>query len=384
MKICIVTNSYPNEKNPGSSSVPYFHCKYIDEPILWISKTVEAKKMDVPDHVTLKEISFKDERTPDILRDDLHTGERRSICQKILTHLKILKRMRGVAFFLKSIPALIAFKPDIIACHQNLTILHGVFAKYFMGAKFVLHLHNNSEVEVLSNLWLLRVLVERVDAIFCLSENMGKMLENVVPSKAGKISYTTTGVDPELFKNMGVSRKNQLLAIGSFKWTKGYQYLLDAAAMVFSQHPEYSLVIVGDGEKKEAIVKQIEKLGILDKIKLTGIVPQQHVMELLNESMIFVMSSLREGVPRVLTEALACGTPAVITTGCNADDIIQDRGSLVETRDSDALAEAIMKLIDDKELWQRFSINASTISEENNWENVTRKVLNNYMAILGS
>ena len=382
MKICVVDGSYPNEKNPQTQACGTgFLSRYIDKPTLYITKAVEAKKKEVPDHVVLKEISYREERTPIALRDELYTEERRSIGQRALAHLRIMRTMRGVAFFLKSIPALIAFRPDIIACHQNVTIFHGVFAKYCLGSKFVLHLHNNSEVEVIRNLWLLRVLVERADSVFCLSATMGKMLEDVAPSVAGKIRYTTTGVDPTLFKNMGVDRKNQLVAIGSFKWKKGYKYLLDAMPQIFSQHPEYFLVIVGDGEQKEAIVKQIEELGISDKVELTGIISRQRVMELLNESKIFVMSSLREGLPKALLEALTCGTPAVITTGCNADDIIQGRGLLVETNNSKALAEAIIRLIDDKELWQRCSVKASTIIEDHTWEKVAQQVYRNYKEI---
>ncbi len=140
MKICFVSNSYPNESNPSTSSIPYFHAQYFPATILHITKTVESKKAKVPNHVVLKEISYKDQPTPVNVRDELHTSINRTFPQMILTHLKIIKTMRSVTFFLKSVPALIAFKPQIIACHQNLTVFHGVFAKYFLGSKFVLHL----------------------------------------------------------------------------------------------------------------------------------------------------------------------------------------------------------------------------------------------------
>lgn len=381
MKICIVTNSYPNEKKPATSSVPYFHSKYFPPPVLHIARAVEGKKREIPDHVVLKEISYRDEPTADVLRDDLHTGEKRTVGQKLLTHLKIMKTMRNAIFFVKSVPALIAFRPDIIACHQNLTVFHGVYAKCLLGSGFVLHLHGNAEVDVIRNLWLLRLLVERADVIVCLSATMGEMLGDVAPSVAGKIRYTTNAVDPALFKDMRVHRHNQLVAIGSFKWMKGYRYLLDAMPRVFAVHPEYSLVIVGDGGEKEAIVKQIQKLRLSEKVRLTGIVSRERVAEILNESRLFVMSSLSEGMPIALIEALACGTPAVITTACNADDVIQGKGLSVETRNSQALADAIIKLIDDRELWQRCSINARTISEDYNWEKVAGEVYRIYREI---
>jgi len=382
MKICRVAFAYPSEELPGGGLTPYYLSRYIDEPTLYVTREVRGKKREVPSHVVLKEVSFKDEATPHNLREVLHTEQRESIVQGILTHLKVMKTMRGIKFFLKSIPALIAFRPDIVASHENRSILHGVFAKYLLGSKFILHLHNNSEVEVIRNLWLLKFLVQRADLIFCLSQTMGKELESVVPSVAERIRYTSTGVDPALFSNTEVDRKNQLIAIGSFKRTKGYRYLLDAMPQVFSQHPEYNLVIVGDGADRGEMEKQIDRLGISDRVQLAGIVSRQRVVELLNESKVFVMSSLNEGLPKVLLEALACGTPAVVTTGCNADDLIEGRGLLVETRNSQALAEAIAKLVEDKELWRRCSINAPTIGDEYNWENVARKVYDRYRANL--
>ena len=344
MKICRVSNSYPSESSPGSGLTPYYLCKYIYHPTLYITKAIESGKRRAPDHIVLKEIRYRDKRSPDNIRNQLH-AVRIGTMQEILTHLKVMKTLRSVSFFIRSVPALVKFRPDIIGCHQSLTLLHGVFAKLFLGSKFVFHIHNNSEIVVINNLWLLKVLVRRADLILCLSQEMGKQIETVIPSAAKKVRYTSTGVYPELFKNKGKERKNQLLAIAHFRWEKGYTYLLDAVSRVFNQHPDYSLIIVGDGPEKEAIVKRIENLGISDKVKLEGVVSRQRVMELLNESRIFVMSSLSEGLPKVLLEALSCGTPAVITTGCNADDIIQGRGLSVETRNSQALAEAINKLI---------------------------------------
>jgi len=384
VKICRVSNSYPHENNPGSGLTPYYLSKYIYQPTLYITKAIEFKKKKVPNHVLLKEISYRDEATPQALRDEIHSDEKSTIGQRILMLLKVMTTLRSVAFFLKSIPALITFRPEIVACHQNLTVFHGVFAKHCLGSKFILHIHNNSEIEVIRNIWLIKWLVQRADLIFCLSEMMSKELKKVAPSMAGKIKRTSTGVNSKLFKNVGLKRKDQLIAIGSFKWTKGYKYLLDAVARVFSQYPEYSLVILGDGKDKESIVKQIDFLGISDKVDLKGVVSRQDVMKLLNESRLFVMSSLHEGLPKVLLEALACGTPAVITTGCYADKLIQGRGLLVETRNSQALAEAIIKLIDDEELWQKCSTKASDISKEYNWENIAQQIYHDYSKLLRS
>ncbi len=378
MKICRVSNSYPSEKRPGSGLVPYYLSKFISEPTLYLTKEQDSEKKEIPKNVTLKEISYKEKATPYVIRKSLHATENRKSYSKLWTLIKFVKTLRGLVFLLKSLPALISYKPEIVACHQSLTILQGIFAKYCLGSTFILHIHNNSEIVVMKNLWFLKVLVQRADLIFCLTKKMGRELEAVIPSVVEKIRYTSTGVNPVLFRELGKKRNNQLIAIGYLRWQKGYTYLLEAVSCIFNQYPDYSLVIIGDGPEKEAIIDRIEELGISDKVNLAGIVTRQRVMELLNESKIFVMPSLSEGLPKVLLEALSCGTPAVITTGCNADGIIQDRGLLVKTRDPQAFAGAISKIIDNKELWQRFSENARTIVEEFSWEKVAQRVYYDY------
>jgi len=382
MKICRVSNSYPNEKRPGSGLVPYYLSKFIGEPTIYLTKKQDSEKKEIPKNVTLKEISYKEKATPYVIRKSLHATENRKSYSKLWTLIRFVKTLRGLVFLLKSLPVLISYKPEIVACHQSLTILQGIFAKYCLGSTFILHIHNNSEIVAMKNLWLLKILVQRADLIFCLTKKMGMELEAVLPSVAGKIRYTSTGVNPVFFKDLGKKRKNQLLAIGYLRWQKGYTYLLEAVSRIFSQYPDYSLVIVGDGPEKEAIINRIEELGISDKVKLLGIVNRQRVMELLNESKIFIMPSLSEGLPKVLLEALSCGTPAVITTGCNADDIIQKRGLLVKTRDPQALAEAIGKIIVNRELWHKLSKNASTIVKDYSWEKVAQRVYYNYKEFL--
>ncbi len=381
MKICRVSNSYPHENNPGSGLTPYYLSKYIYQPTLYITKTIAVKKKEVPDHVLLKGISYRDEATPQALRNELHSNEKSNVGQRILRLLKVMTTLRSVVFFLKSIPALIAFKPDIVACHQSMTVFHGVFAKYCLGSKFIFHIHNNSEIVVIKNLWLLKWLVQRADLVFCLTRSMGEELKKTMPSMREKIRHTSTGVNSAFFKDMGMERKKQLIAIGYFRWQKGYLCLLEAVSIVFCKHPDYSLIIIGDGPERETIVERIKTLGISQKVVLKGIVKRQHVERLLNESEMFVMSSIFEGLPKVLLEALACRTPAVVTNGCNADEFIDGKGLVVNKEDPIALANAINRLIEDEKLWKSCHDNARTIIDKYQWQKVAQRVYSDYKGL---
>ena len=382
MKICRVHYDYPNDKKPGAGVTIYNLCKYIDEKTLIICRKGDGKNYKISGHVNLKEFNFKDKESSSALTKRIHSGKQLSIIQTLYTYLLLLKSMRGVIFFIKSIPAIISFKPDIIACHENRTIFHGIFAKYFLGSKFILHLHSNSEIEVIKNIRLLKYLVFKADAIFCLTRSMGQKLIQELLFPPEKLKYTSTGVNPVLFRNIATGRKNQLLAIGRLKFTKGYKYLIDAMKHVADRYSDYNLVIIGDGPEREEIEKQIQELELSKYIQLPGMVSRNCVVQLMSESKIFVMSSLFEGLPKVLLEAMTCETPAVITTGCNANDIIQGRGLVVEVGNGLALSEAIIKLIEDEKLWNEFSNNCRSICDYFNWQKVAENVEFNYRDIL--
>jgi len=382
MKICRVHYDYPNDKKPGAGVTIYNLCKYIDEETLFICRKGDGKNYNIPRHVNLKEFNFKDKESSSALTKRIHSGKHLSIIQTLFTYLLLLKSMRGVIFFIKSIPAIISFRPDIIACHENRTIFHGIFAKYFLGSKFVIHLHSNSEIEVIKNIRLLKYLVFKADAIFCLTRSMGQELIQELIFPPEKLKYTSTGVNPVLFRNIATGRKNQLLAIGRLKFTKGYKYLIDAMKHVANRYSNYNLVIIGDGPEREEREMQIQELELSQYIQLPGMVSRNRVVQLMSESKIFVMSSLFEGLPKVLLEAMACETPAVITKECNANDIIQGRGLAVEAGNSLALSEAIIKLIEDEKLWNKFSDNCRSICDDFNWRKVAENVKLNYRGIL--
>ena len=71
--------------------------------------------------------------------------------------------------------------------------------------------------------------------------------------------------------------------------------------------------IVGSGQLKNNILEHANKLGIIDSVRLLGQIPQDDLPTIYNNSEIFVMSSLWEGFPKVLLEAIACGCKVVST-----------------------------------------------------------------------
>ncbi len=175
----------------------------------------------------------------------------------------------------------------------------------------------------------------------CFSDEIkrkGRVIHNAVGNE-----QVYTAVTPEL-------REKKLTAIGRLSSQKDYPTMLRAFAKVLELHPEYRLEIFGGGPDLEKLTSEAEKLGIADNVRFMG-VSKTAITEAAKGSG-FVMSSIFEGMPNALMEALAVGLPCV-STDCpyGPAELIEDgvNGLLVPVGDSDALAEAMLKMIEDSE-----------------------------------
>jgi glycosyltransferase involved in cell wall biosynthesis len=145
-----------------------------------------------------------------------------------------------------------------------------------------------------------------------------------------------------------------IIAIGRLVRQKGFSFLIKAIHLIISKGQSCRLVILGKGGEKEELKSLAIKLGIDDKVEFLGF--QQNPYKYLTRSTAFVLSSLYEGFPNVLLEALALGVPSVATScPTGPDEIITEgeNGLLVQPSDEKALADAIKRLLDDAELRRR-------------------------------
>lgn len=132
-----------------------------------------------------------------------------------------------------------------------------------------------------------------------------------------------------------------LLGVGNLRRVKDFSTLIEAFARVRQQQPA-RLVILGRGHLREELLMLAERLGVAADVDLPGFVDNPY--PLLRRAAAFVLSSIREGSPNALTEALALGTP-VVATDCPSGprEILQGGryGPLVPVQQPAALAEAI-------------------------------------------
>jgi glycosyltransferase involved in cell wall biosynthesis len=134
---------------------------------------------------------------------------------------------------------------------------------------------------------------------------------------------------------------------------KGQRHLVEAAALVVRQVPDARFVIAGEGELRTHLEAQIKHLGLEKHVLLTGFRPD--VLSLLKAFDIFVMSSVTEGLGTSLLDAMACGKPIVATRAGGIPEVVVDgeTGFLVPPRDHHAMADAIVRLLQDPALRER-------------------------------
>ena len=140
---------------------------------------------------------------------------------------------------------------------------------------------------------------------------------------------------------------------------KGHDQLFDAIPRVVAAEPRVRFLLIGDGILQEHLRERARAGGFLDNVVFAGLIPRERIPEMLSAMDVLVHTSLREGLARVLPQALAMGKPCVSFDLDGAPEVVlqEKTGYLVKAGDSRGLAEAIARLLADPELRRRMGEN---------------------------
>lgn len=167
------------------------------------------------------------------------------------------------------------------------------------------------------------------------------------------------------------TRERHILAVGRLVPKKGFDVLLDAIALLKKQNVDMRCTLVGSGKLEKELADKIEALGIGGSITMAGPMPQQDIIRMMKAANMVVAPCVvsedgdRDGLPTVLLEAMALGTPVISTQVAGIPELVSDglTGLCVPERDPQALADAMKRLLDDHDLCRTLSRNGRDLIE---------------------
>ena len=145
-----------------------------------------------------------------------------------------------------------------------------------------------------------------------------------------------------------------LITIARLFMLKGHKYIIESAKELSKRFEKCVWLFVGDGNLADHFKEQVRRLGLVDRVKFTGLLPPGQIPLAIQSSDILVHCSLREGLARTLPQAMLCGRPTVSFDIDGAREVVnEDTGRLIEPENVEQLTKACAELIEDKELRDR-------------------------------
>ncbi len=210
-------------------------------------------------------------------------------------------------------------------------------------------------------------MLRNASKVICLTQNAAKLVQSYgCPPE--KICVIPNGVDINKFRPNPIrERKGLIMWIGRFVNEKGLTVLIDAIRIMLNKGiSNFSLVLIGDGPLRTSIQAQINSLHLEDYVSLAPKINHNLVNNYLTQASFFVLPSLKEGMPYVLLEAMACGKAVIASNIPGINDIIthNDTGLLVSPKNARALSDAIILILKDKKLREELGNNARQLMVE--------------------
>jgi glycosyltransferase involved in cell wall biosynthesis len=173
--------------------------------------------------------------------------------------------------------------------------------------------------------------------------------------------------DNFLRESLGISETDLVVGkIARLFRLKGHEFLFEAAPRIVAAVPNVKFLLVGDGVYRDRFEWQVAKMGLRSHFVFAGLVPPQEISRYVASMDLLIHLSLREGLPRALPQALACGKPVVAFDVDGAPEVCLDgeTGLLVCAGDVNGLADAAIRLLQDTGLAHRMGARGRELVKE--------------------
>ncbi len=231
--------------------------------------------------------------------------------------------------------------------------------------------------------WVWKLIHRSPDMVTAISTSLAERAERLGVEKS-KIVITPNGIDLDEVPEDVEKQKNRVIIAARLSWAKDHVSLLKAWRLVVDKISEAKLVIVGEGEEREVIEKTIKELNISKSVEMLGFLAHSETLVEIKKSEVFVCPSLAEGLGNVFIEAQACGVPPIGTRVGGIPDIIKDgeNGLLIEPKNPDLIADAIITLLSDEVLRNKLRNKGLETSRKFSWDIILDSIKNIYSDLL--
>ena len=277
------------------------------------------------------------------------------------------ERENGALAILASLTRWLRTHPvDIVHTHRGKDTVLGAVAARFAGASGVVRTVHGLSEPWRGWRWLKNEVYEAIDGLTlrCLTDRIVVVSQRMAEGHersgypAEKVIAIPNGVHLERVRparmreevrlELGIGPAVPLIGtVGRLSPVKGHAHFLEAARLILQREPRARFLVVGDGPLRDQLERTARALGIGDACAFVGARPD--VYDLVAAMDVFVLSSLGEGIPMALLEAMALGTPVVATAVGGVPEVVAHRatGLLVASGDEPGLAEACLELARD-------------------------------------
>jgi len=255
-------------------------------------------------------------------------------------------------------------RPVIVHTHTAKAGMLGRIAAKLAGVPILVHTFHGhvfhsyfSRRKTLLFLWIERILAKFSDAIITLSPKQQQEILSYHIGSPEKVHAIGLGLDLQKFtqcenlrgqlrQELKIDNETPLIGIvARLVPVKGLHYFLEAAKIVLQAKPNFRFVIVGDGELRDELETYAKTSGIGEQVSFLGF--RRDLPEIYADLDLVVLSSLNEGLPVTLIEAMAAAKPVVATKVGGVGDLVrhEQTGMLVPAQDSQALAQGILRVL---------------------------------------
>jgi glycosyltransferase involved in cell wall biosynthesis len=225
--------------------------------------------------------------------------------------------------------------------------------------------------------------LKRADAIICISENTKSDLIRLYSIAESKVSVIPLATELCCTSCMagGLGPVPYFLYVGGRSWYKNFTTLLQAFAEVSRNNPELRLRIVGS-VFTQLESQQAERLGILDKVDVTGQIADEQLVEAYSRCLAFVYPSLYEGFGIPLLEAMACGAPVIAAATSSIPEVVGGGALLFDPRSVSELSARMRDLLGDCSLRASLVAKGKQRANEFSWERTARETVEVYRQVI--